>query len=247
MAPVNTRIREIHDLSQAMQQMKGTIGRFLDIAQALSAERDIDRLLQRVLSETEDVTGGEGGILFLHDEDGKWLRPAAQRWQRGAPLAPADVLIGDLSHPVARAARETVAGGHVMAAPRAAGMMFLDTRFGSDEVTMLTLPLKNRAGGAMGLLCVFYRGQVALPSKDRLALADAFLGSGALAIDNQRLLQAQKALLDALIALLARASGAAPWMTALACHAKKRSAWRARLQNRYRRRNNCSPTSRRTS
>ena len=206
-APVRTHISEIFDLSQAMQQMKGTIGRFLDIAQTLSAERDVNRLLQRVLTETHEAAGGEGGVIYLLDDDGKTLRPAAQRWHNtGTQLVPPDIAMHDADHPVVRAVHETPAPAlHALSGPRGPALAFLSAYLGSGEANMLTLPLKNRAGAAMGLLCLFYRGDAEQPSAERLALAEAFLGSGALAIDNQRLLQAQKGLLDSFIALLARA------------------------------------------
>ncbi len=208
-APVNSHIREIFDLSQAMQQMKGTIGRFLDIAQTLSAERDVNRLLHRVLTETHDAAGGEGGVIYLLDDDGKTLRPVAQRWHNaGAQLVPPDIAMSDTDHPVVRAVYDAPGAAlqmQMLGAPRSAALAFLSAYFASDEANMLALPLKNRAGAAMGLLCLFYRGDAEQPSAERLALAEAFLGSGALAIDNQRLLQAQKGLLDSFIALLARA------------------------------------------
>ena len=208
-APVRTHISEIFDLSQAMQQMKGTIGRFLDIAQTLSAERDVNRLLQRVLTETHEAAGGEGGVIYLLDDDGKTLRPVAQRWHNaGTQLVPPDIAMSDSNHPVVRALHDTPACAlqmHTLGAPRSAALAFLGAYFGSNEANMLTMPLKNRSGTAMGLLCLFYRGDAEKPTAERLALAEAFWGSGALAIDNQRLLQAQKGLLDSFIALLARA------------------------------------------
>jgi HD-GYP domain-containing protein (c-di-GMP phosphodiesterase class II) len=209
-APVRTNISEIFDLSQAMQQMKSTIGRFLDIAQTLSAERDVNRLLQRVLTETHEAAGGDGGVIYLLDDGGKILRPAAQRWRNAeTQLVPPDIAMQESDHPIVRALGtkgETPAPAmHTLGVPRPEALAFLSTYFGHGEANMLTLPLKNRSGAPMGLLCLFYRGDAEQPSAERLALAEAFLGSGALAIDNQRLLQAQKGLLDSFVALLARA------------------------------------------
>jgi HD-GYP domain-containing protein (c-di-GMP phosphodiesterase class II) len=212
-APVRTNISEIFDLSQAMQQMKSTIGRFLDIAQTLSAERDVNRLLQRVLTESHEAAGGEGGVIYLLDDGGMTLRPAAQRWRNAeTQLVPPEIAMQETDHPIVRALGTVVTVGetsapamHTLGVPRPEALAFLNTYFGPDEANMLTLPLKNRSGVPMGLLCLFYRGDAEQPSTDRLALAEAFLGTGALAIDNQRLLQAQKGLLDSFIALLARA------------------------------------------
>jgi HD-GYP domain-containing protein (c-di-GMP phosphodiesterase class II) len=84
-------------------------------------------------------------------------------------------------------------------------MGFLDGHFGPAPVMLLTVPLLNRAGEAVGVLCVFLEGDAEEPSPERLALVEAFAGAGAAAIDNQRLLLIQKALLESLISLVASA------------------------------------------
>src|SRR6185436_15567317 len=82
---------------------------------------------------------------------------------------------------------------------------FLDAHFGAKPVWLVTVPLLNRTGDAIGVLCLYVRGDVEPPSPERLALVEAFVGAGAIAIDNQRLLAAQKSLLDSLIQLIAGA------------------------------------------
>jgi HD-GYP domain-containing protein (c-di-GMP phosphodiesterase class II) len=206
---VRTRIIEIAELGSAMRQMRDTIRNFLDITMALSAERKFDRLLQRVLEETRDAAGGSGGVIYLLEEDGKVLKPAAQVWDAGDSAAldtivavPAD----DGSHPVTEAARPTATTlARTLAPGTTRGLEYLDARFGRSAVGLVTLPLRSRAGEAIGVLCVFLRDDAALPSPERLALVEAFAGAGAVAIDNQRLLLAQKALLDAFIGLTAGA------------------------------------------
>jgi len=70
---------------------------------------------------------------------------------------------------------------------------------------LVTVPLLNRAGEVVGMLCVFLPGDAKEPSPERLALVEAFAGARAAAIDNQRLLSMQKALLEAFIGLVASA------------------------------------------
>ena len=48
-----------------MSQMRETIRKFLDITKALSAERKLDRLNQRVLEEAQTAAGAEGGVIYL--------------------------------------------------------------------------------------------------------------------------------------------------------------------------------------
>jgi HD-GYP domain-containing protein (c-di-GMP phosphodiesterase class II)/methyl-accepting chemotaxis protein len=203
-----TRISEIFDLGRAMGDMRGTIRKFLDITTALASERNYERLLQRVLKEAHDAAGGKGAVIYLLDDEGRALRPAAQAWENGLSSgteALRDLPAEEAASPVAGAARQTAAALHVLPGKRPGGMEFLDGHFGPAPVALLTVPLLNRAGEAVGVLCVFLDGGAEKPSLERIALVEAFAGAGAAAIDNQRLLLMQKALLESLISLVASA------------------------------------------
>jgi HD-GYP domain-containing protein (c-di-GMP phosphodiesterase class II) len=201
-----TRISEIFDLGRAMSDMRGTIRKFLDITTALASERDYGRLLQRVLKEAHDAAGGSGGVVYLLDDEGRALKPAAQAWGKGpdAGLLP-DLSMEDAANPVVDATRQKAASVQVLPEKRPSAMPFLDTYFGAAPVTLVSVPLLNRAGEVVGVLCVFLETSAEKPSHERLALVEAFAGAGAAAIDNQRLLIIQKALLESLISLVASA------------------------------------------
>jgi HD-GYP domain-containing protein (c-di-GMP phosphodiesterase class II) len=220
-APLRSRIIEILDMGFAMGQMRITISKFMDITTALSAERNFDRLLRRVLQEARDAAGAEGGVIYLLAEDGRTLKPADQSWNEGATAGDENLpgfSMWDESNPVARAARSTEAHGtHTLAPQRSAGLEFLDARFDRLPVLLVTVPLLDRGGAAIGVLCLFLRGSSAQPSQERLALVRAFAGAGGVAIDNQRLLAAHKALLNSLIELIARAIDAKSHYTAGHC------------------------------
>ena len=206
---VRTRIIEIAELGSAMRQMRDTIRQFLDLSMALSAERKFDRLLQRVLEEALEAVGGSGGVIYLLEEGGRALKPAAQVWSEGKAVAldaiPV-VSVDDPGHPVAEAARPGSSPlARALPPGTSRGLEYLGAHFGQTGAGLITLPLRSRAGDVVGVLCVFLRGDVELPSAQRMDLAEAFTGASAVAIDNQRLLQAQKALLDAFIALIAGA------------------------------------------
>ncbi len=207
-APLRTRIDEIQALGQAMSQMRQTIRRFLDIAKALSAERNLDRLVERVLAEAQAAAGAQGGIVYLLDDDGRTLEPVAQAWRTPASVPraqPPQLSLGDIANPIAHAAAQTVPHSQIVATQRPKGLEFLTTHFGAVPLMMVTVPLVNRSNTVIGIVCVFAAGTIEPPSPERMALVEAFAGAGALAIDNQRLLAAQKALLDALIHLVAGA------------------------------------------
>ena len=205
----HTRINEIFGLGRAMAEMRGTIRKFLEITTALASERNFGRLLTRVLTETIAAAGAKGGVIYLLDDEGHTLKPAAQVWDgnrdTGVPHL-ADVPLQDAVSPIADATRHTTTTGvHMLPGRRSAELSFLEAHFGERPVTLVSVPLPNRAGDVVGVLCLFLADVVQKPSPERLALVEAFAGAGAAAIDNQRLLVMQKALLESLIALVAGA------------------------------------------
>jgi HD-GYP domain-containing protein (c-di-GMP phosphodiesterase class II) len=200
-----TRIDEVFRLGCAMADMRMTIRKFLDITTALASERNFQRLLERVLKEADEAAGANGGIIYLLEEERRVLRPSAQSWRSGDDTEVGDVALDDEANALARAARASVAAAtYRLPAPRSAGLEFVDAHFGREAVTLVNLPLTSRAGEAVGMLCLFVE-EGAEPSPERMALVQAFAGAGAAAIDNQRLLNTQKMLLEAVIALVANA------------------------------------------
>lgn len=203
---VKTRINEIHGLGKAMTQMKETLRKFLDISTALSGERNFDRLLARVMKEALDAAGGQGAVVYLIDEDGGKLVPSAQHWIDGDSLDLSELLATGKDNPISETLRMAHSSRlHSVSPQRPSGLTFLDRPFGAAPVSLMTVPLPNRAGEILGVLSVFFRDGAVLPSRERIALVEAFAGAGAAAIDNQRLLLSQKALLESFISLVARA------------------------------------------
>ena len=66
---VESLVLEVNDLAQIMDSMKRTIRRFIEISTAVAAERDFDRLLPRLLSETISAAEADGGLLYLNDHE----------------------------------------------------------------------------------------------------------------------------------------------------------------------------------
>ncbi|MDN3922801.1 HD domain-containing phosphohydrolase [Roseateles violae] len=221
--PQRSGILEVDQLSEAMGGMKQSLQNFLDISRALSAEQDFDRLLDRILVETIAVTGAVGGALHLLSDDGRRLQPAAGRlrgevlditilppWsldEEGSPSAAVRALRQD--GPVELELRR---GGPTQGAIYARIFEALPVQ----RVRMLALPLKNRQNQAIGALSLGFADADALPAP-LLALVEALSGSAAVAVDNQLLLRARKALLEAFIQLLAGAIDAKSAYTGAHC------------------------------
>ncbi|WP_374536737.1 HD domain-containing phosphohydrolase [Chitinimonas taiwanensis] len=205
--PPPSPVHEVDMLGQAIGKLKRTIQRFLDISQSLAEETQFDRLLDRVLLETIGATGAEGGAIYLLDEASQTLKPAAMRWQDAAlgvaELQP--IALDAVSNPLAMAVRERTTELLALSAPREPSLAYVDAHFGLQPVLMIAPPLANRSGELVGVLCLFLPGDSDHISPARAAFVEALSDSAAVAIENQRLLQGQKDLLEAFIKLIAGA------------------------------------------
>lgn len=211
-----SRITEVDDLARAMRNMKHTLRRFLEISSALTAEGQFDRLLDRVLRETIAASRARGGQIHLLDADGRQLEPTAVRSgdAAGDPAGMAPLVLGDSdsASPALQAAtgQRTVLADlrrEVQAQALAASAAF--DRLQVNRFQALALPLRNRKQELIGTLELHFTEAAAdAPwqiDPARVAFIEALSGTAAVAIDNQRLLMEQKALLQSFIELVAGA------------------------------------------
>lgn len=214
--PLRSSIAEVDDLAVNMTSMKHTLKRFLDISSALSAESNFQRLINIILRETISISGASGGALVLVSGDGKSVQ-AATRQLHGveqdvtharsyalsdaehAPLEVQAVAQGRMQS--LRINRSTPAHDAVY------GRLF--KALGADQAHLVALPLRNRANEILGALTLTLEacGDDSAPplSPALLAFIEALSGTAAVAIDNQRMVLEQKALLESLIHLIAGA------------------------------------------
>ncbi|HET7098585.1 MAG TPA: HD domain-containing phosphohydrolase [Casimicrobiaceae bacterium] len=191
-SPSSTRsiVAEVDELATSMEAMRATIRNFLDIGATISAERNFQRLLDRILAETIAAAGGAAGAIYLTDQDERTLRRAAVQGAFAATssLATAEIDATLLEHPVWRAAAEA----KTLVAPDSAH-------------TIIAVPLSNRERQILGVVCVASDTEAGALPRHLVSFVEALSGTAAIAIENQILLQEQKALLDSLIKLIAGA------------------------------------------
>lgn len=213
---VRSIITEVNQLAQAMELMKSTIRRFLDIGAALAAEQHFERLLDRVLAETLALAQADAGLLLLVSDDEHELQPAAVRLRREAdPVAVTQLAALSLTdpapHPLVQAAQAV--------APQV--QTLVDSELLADYLAPLTaapaehpeqliiVPLRNRQQELVGTLVLLIAEDTKQVkrgvSPELLAFIAALSGTSAVSIENQRLLHAQKNLFEAFIRLLADA------------------------------------------
>jgi HD-GYP domain-containing protein (c-di-GMP phosphodiesterase class II) len=193
-AELQSRIIEVDELARAMTAMRSTIRQFLETSATLAAERRLDRLLERVVADTTNVTGAQRGRLYLLSDDGAALVRAASGIEQDESAFPERVAPdATAADPVARAAasRATVVD------------------HGDGRRVLLATPLANREGELVGALGL----ELAPPGTDGgsnglsslVAFVEALSGVAAIAIETRHHVKAQRELLNSLIELLATA------------------------------------------
>ena len=207
---VQSFVLEVDDLAEAMAGMRSTVRQFLDIASQLSAERHFQSLLDGLIVQTVAAAHADAGTIYLMDDDGKELVPSA--WQNvnldrlltePPPVAVED---GESGHPLRDACREkSMLIGQLSAVGIPAGLGWLAARFPGQSVSFLAVPLSNRENRTIGVLFLAKSAVETAFSSEQAAFVNALSGTLAVAIDNQRLMRAQKALLDAVIRVVAGA------------------------------------------
>ena len=214
---VNTGIHEVDELSIIMNEMKTTIRRFLEIGTALTAERDLTSLLNRILREMVDVARSAGGVIYLLEEDGSALRLEVGRIADGTTFdtidesyvarVPLEIRNSIVTDAALRRKIEdrTVPSSDLKSVDRA-----LAAKLGvaSAHVELIAVPLLSPRGEALGVVLLVSESDGATDesaSGDLQSLIKAIAGSAAIALENKQLMIAQKNLMDSLIKLVASA------------------------------------------
>ncbi len=211
---VVSSVAEIDALSRGMEDMQENIQRLFSIIGTINAEKDFPQLLRSVLRDTMSVSGSDGSVISLLDEDGKAFDDAVVCWTdregkfqyflmnreqfEGVPLIN-DVIAGKglcrerIARSDPRSRLNPLAVG--FEAPGVAGL------------DLVCLPLNGRMGEKLGMLGFGRRirsgGESFQPQQ--LALIEGLAKFVAIALDNRRLLKKQRMLLDAVIQIVAGA------------------------------------------
>ena len=204
-------IKEVDELSQAMDMMKATINRFLTLINSLASEQDFDSLLQSISRETMATSEADGVLVYLLSEDECTLQPAILADSvrgtldlgrlPGLPLSAEDELVV--------AANRNGSSIIRLSAQSAGKLAVLPELFEEASLTLIALPLRNRQEEMIGVLNLIYRGSVVSgddrEQDDHIAFISALSGFAAVSLESRQLLMMQKALLDAFIKLIAGA------------------------------------------
>lgn len=214
-------VKEIDTLASAIHDAGLTIQRFITIGRTLSAERDPDRLMQRLLHETISISSSDDGLIFFTDNHGASFSIIQRKSVNPASMP--DNL--DIQHTLI-AATATGPSERIINALKSSDTTHFDlANPGDDKVLELVtahlplqpedvlrcsiIPLVNRSNEVIGglLLCRHTKAGSSI-SNSSLDLARALSGTAAVAIETTLLLKSRKGLLDAVIRMIALATDA---------------------------------------
>ena len=175
-----TLVREVNSLSDVMADMGQTIETFLLISQEMATEPKVERMLASVLQRMVSATRCHGGSVYVWDEAAQCMRQTAVNGH----------LLQRTEGEIPYQAEPGTGGGTQEIAP------------GMSE---LQVELRGRTGDLQGLLVLQHASDAGHADASFVTFVQKLSGMLAVAIETRQLMEAQKALLDAIIRLLADA------------------------------------------
>lgn len=205
--------------------------RLLRITLALSGERNLARLHEQIIEAAQDLTGADGGTLYIVDEcQGQTvLRFEIMRndtlgfalgGSSGQPIdfAPIPLVLPDgrpnetnvCAYVYHRRALINIDDAYTVSRFDFSGTRAFDQQTGYRSESMLTLPLVNHASEVIGILQLINArdhktGKTIMFDPALEPIVGALASSAAITLDNQMLLKGHQNLLEAFIKVIAQA------------------------------------------
>lgn len=224
---VHSKISEVDDLADTMTVMQSAINRFVEIARALSAEKQMEKVLEMIVNEAQSVTDADGGAIGLVSDDGKTFSYVLVRnkvtgvhfggvGEEGISLSPLS-LTDDAAQEeileisvVREAETKAIADVGMTGRKACSCIKQLHEREGYECHSLLVIPLLNRQDEVIGLLHLVNArdsgsGEIVAFAEHKISYVKALSSNAALALDNNRLIRAQKELFDSFVRLIAGA------------------------------------------
>lgn len=206
------------------------LDKLFDIGIALSAEQDMDVLLERILTTAQEFCYAEGGTLYLMDQrnnqlvfsvlhnDKLGIKMGGTSEKKTTPFPPLYLYDPETNEPnysnVSTYAALTEQVVNVKDAYDStqfdfSGTRKFDQKSGYRSQSFLTVPLKTRTGQVVAVLQLINActpiGETIPFSKSMQRLVEALASHAAVAIDNQLLMTSQKNVLEAFLEVIAQA------------------------------------------
>lgn len=207
------------DLFKRLEQLN-------EIGAALSSERDIHRLLEKILVAAKDITHADGGTLYRITEDGKALRFEIVRndtlgialgGSSGNPINFPDLPLKDergqpnnamvAVYAAINDKTVNIADAYSEAGFDFSGTRKFDERTGYRSQSFLTVPMKNHENEIIGVLQLINAlhpktRQVEAFSISEQHLAESLASQAAIALTNRQLISQLEVLFESFINLI---------------------------------------------
>lgn len=188
--------------------------RLIEIGIAISANKDLDSLLQHILLEAKSMANADAGTIYLNSGDGHLkfsivLNDTLDIAQGGlsanpVSLPPVDLFTKDGSPNLANIASCAAHKSEAIVVDDArtskefdfSGTRAFDEMLGYQSTSFLTIPLKSLSDECVGVLQLLNaldeNGEIAPFSKEIIPLIEALASQASVAIENRRLLDEQE-------------------------------------------------------
>jgi HD-GYP domain-containing protein (c-di-GMP phosphodiesterase class II) len=205
------------DLGQRLEQLN-------QIGASLSAERDIDRLLEAILTAAKSITRADGGSLYRVTEENtlrfEIVRTSSLKYYLGGtsgnpvPFYPIQLYKDGRPNHSMVAAHAAVTGKTVNIADAYtadgfdfSGTRAFDAKTGYRSKSFLTVPMRNHEGVAIGVLQLINAqdlrtGEIVPFSASDQRLAESLASQAAIALTNRMLINQLEQLFESFIALI---------------------------------------------
>lgn len=213
----------------------------IELGIALSAERNHNRLMEKILQGAKGMCNADGGTLYLVSEDKDALRfeimlndtldiAMGGTTGKAIPFPPLKLHDEDgapnhrnvSSHCALTGTTITIADAYHVDSFDFSGTKAFDHSTGYRSQSFLTVPLKNYEGEMIGVLQLINArdeaNQVIAFGDDIVPLIEALASQAAVALDNQRLIEAQRTLFKSFISVIAGSIDAKSPYTGGHCH-----------------------------
>jgi HD-GYP domain-containing protein (c-di-GMP phosphodiesterase class II) len=213
----------------------------IELGIALSAERNHNRLMEKILYGAKSMCNADGGTLYLITDAKDGLRfeimlndtlAIAMGGTTGRPIPFPPLRLFDeagqpnhknvSSHCALTGTTITIVDAYDVDKFDFSGTKAFDAKTGYRSKSFLTVPLKNYEGEVIGVLQLINAraadGAVTPFGPDIVPLIEALGSQAAVALDNQRLIEAQKTLFKSFIAVIAGSIDAKSPYTGGHCH-----------------------------
>lgn len=221
---------EVAERTKELRQERAKLEMLVDLGITMAAERDEGRLLSMILNGAMDLTNADGGTFYLVNDERdamafRLIRNLSLDIDLGAtadrpvslPMVPLiNPETGQENH--ANVASNAVLTRDTVNIPDAycskdydfTGTRKFDEANGYKSTSFLTVPLIPRGGSVIGALQLINAkdpetGEIVPFNHEVQGFVEALAAQGAMLIDNQKLLVAQRQLMDSFIELIAGA------------------------------------------